>query len=244
MINRADTVWQSPALVQTYLDGVRGAIPLAKEQIEVMLRLLTARENPMQNFLDIGCGDGVLAAAIFARFPESEGTLIDFSEPMLKAAATRIDHLKNKAGVIQADYAKPDWIFKLGTQQFDAVVSGFSIHHQPDERKRSLYSEIFSLLKPGGSFINVEHVSSPTKWIESVYEEQFIDSLYAFSERKGWNKTRQQLTDEFFNRPDKEANILAPVEAQCEWLRTIGFRDVDCYFKIFELAVFGGRRRA
>ena len=40
----------------------------------------------------------------------------------------------------------------------------------------------------------------------------------------------------------QEGNILAPVELQCEWLRRIGFEDVDCYFKIFELAVFGGRR--
>ena len=37
-------------------------------------------------------------------------------------------------------------------------------------------------------------------------------------------------------------NILAPVGDQCDWLREIGFEDVDCYFKIFELAVFGGRK--
>ena len=42
-------------------------------------------------------------------------------------------------------------------------------------------------------------------------------------------------------RDDKEANILAPVEVQCEWLRECGFEDVDCFFKFFELAVFGGR---
>ncbi|HMQ52517.1 MAG TPA: class I SAM-dependent methyltransferase, partial [Anaerolineae bacterium] len=33
-------------------------------------------------------------------------------------------------------------------------------------------------------------------------------------------------------------------ETQCAWLRQLGFADVDCYFKIFELAVFGGRRPA
>jgi len=26
------------------------------------------------------------------------------------------------------------------------------------------------------------------------------------------------------------------------WLQEIGFADVDCYFKIFELALFGGRK--
>ena len=45
-----------------------------------------------------------------------------------------------------------------------------------------------------------------------------------------------------YNRPDKKENLLAPVEAQCEELRRIGFEDVDCFFKLFELALFGGRK--
>ncbi|MEO5802462.1 MAG: class I SAM-dependent methyltransferase [Verrucomicrobiota bacterium] len=72
------------------MDGVRGAIPLASEQIDVMLRLLSAQETPIPEFLDIGCGDDILAAAIFGKFPEAEGTLIDFSRPMLKSAADRM----------------------------------------------------------------------------------------------------------------------------------------------------------
>jgi len=54
--------------------------------------------------------------------------------------------------------------------------------------------------------------------------------------------TREQVAHEFVHRPDKAANILAPVEAQCEWPRACGYEDVDCFFKVFELAVFGGRK--
>jgi hypothetical protein len=68
------------------------------------------------------------------------------------------------------------------------------------------------------------------------------DSLHAFHGRQGSAKTREQVADEFVHRPDKAVNILAPVETQCDWLRACGFADVDCYFKVFELAVFGGRR--
>ena len=78
--------------------------------------------------------------------------------------------------------------------------------------------------------------------MEQRFEDLFIDALLEFSRRKGSTKTRAQITREFFQRPDKQANILAPVERQCDWLREIGYRDVDCYFKIFELAVFGGRK--
>ena len=47
-----------------------------------------------------------------------------------------------------------------------------------------------------------------------------------------------------FSGQDRRDNILAPVEEQCRWLRRIGFTDVDCFFKAFELAIFGGRRLA
>ena len=30
------------------------------------------------------------------------------------------------------------------------------------------------------------------------------------------------------------------MQEQCAWLRGIGFRDVDCFWKYFELAIFGG----
>ena len=42
----------------------RAAIPLAQEQISVMMSILRTRPEPVKNFLDLGCGDGILAAAI------------------------------------------------------------------------------------------------------------------------------------------------------------------------------------
>ena len=68
-MNRKDTVWQSAVVAQNFLEGVRGAIPLAAEQIDVMLRLLQAAQPQLENFLDLGCGDGILGRAILSRYP-------------------------------------------------------------------------------------------------------------------------------------------------------------------------------
>jgi len=35
---------------------------------------------------------------------------------------------------------------------------------------------------------------------------------------------------------------LAPTETQLTWLRELGYEDVDCYFRIYSLAVLAGRR--
>ncbi|MCH8814520.1 MAG: class I SAM-dependent methyltransferase [Chloroflexi bacterium] len=125
---------------------------------------------------------------------------------------------------------------------FDVVVSGYAIHHLTDDRKRELYGEVFGLLRAGGVFVNIEHVKSPSGRLEKLWEEMMLDSLFAYDTERGSRRSREEVADEFLHRPDKAANILAPVEDQCGWLRELGFVDVDCYFKVLELAVFGGRK--
>lgn len=234
-----DAVWKGSALAQIYLDEVCRAIPLSSEQIDVMLRLIDASGGPVERFLDLGCGDGILSDAVLARFPGTRGILVDFSAPMLERAAKRFEGRTASVSFVNFDYGQPRWTDAI--QDFaplDVVISGYSIHHQPDARKRELYAQILDLLRPGGICVNVEHVASATPWVAAVHDELFIDYLAAHHS----GQTREQVAATYYRRPDKTANILAPVEAQCEWLRRIGFADVDCYVKIFELAVFGGRK--
>ena len=61
------------------------------------------------------------------------------------------------------DYGDPEWSRDMHKRvYFDVIVSGFSIHHQPDTRKREIYQELYDLLEPGGIFVNIEHVKSAT----------------------------------------------------------------------------------
>jgi ubiquinone/menaquinone biosynthesis C-methylase UbiE len=243
MAARTDTVWKSRALVEKYLTGIRGAIPCAAVQLDVMMRMIQAGGRPVRSFLDLGSGDGILAGTILAHYPKARGVLVDFSADMLAAAKARFARRGPKPEYALLDYGAAKWIESIHRfSPFDAIVSGYSIHHQPDRRKHELFAELFDLLWPGGIFVNVEHVSSPTPWLERVQDDLFIDSLHAFGRQNGSRKSRAQIAREYFRRPDKAANILAPVERQCDWLRKIGFQDVACYFKIFELAVFGGRK--
>ena len=237
-----DEVWKLPAIVDRYL-SYRAAIPLAQEQIGVMISILKSRGRPVERFFDLGCGDGILAAAILGEYPTAQGLLVDFSLPMLKQARQQLKDYDSQLAYDNLDYGNPDWVnYMRSYAPFDAAVSGYSIHHQPDTRKREVYAEIYSLLKPGGWFINIEHVSSAAQLNIDLFEHHYVSARDAIEKQNGGTRTFDELAEEYKNRPDKAANILAPVELQCDWLREIGYEEVDCYMRIFELAVFGGRK--
>ncbi|MFQ5465086.1 MAG: class I SAM-dependent methyltransferase [Thermodesulfobacteriota bacterium] len=238
---RLDEGWKREGWARTYLTGIRGGIPLLAEQMDVMARLVSAACGGPASVLDLGCGDGALAAALVEGRPGARATLVDFSPPMLGLARARFSGHPSKVDFVAADFGDPGWVGLVeGFSSFDAVVSGYAIHHQTDERKMALYREIYGLLRPGGIFINMEHVASPTAWVGRVAEGHFDSALGAFQERAG--SPEGFPAEELAERRGREAHVLAPVEDQCRWLRDIGFTDVDCFFKVFELALFGGRR--
>ena len=232
--------WKTNHLAETYLEGVRGAIPFANAQIELMMRIINFFRPGMNSFLDLGCGDGVLGSVIFNSWPESRGIFMDYSEPMIGAAKMKCRAYRQKAKFIVQDFGAENWITSLADNfPVDVVVSGFSIHHQDDENKQRIYRQIFDkLLKPGGLFLNLEQVKSPTREIENLFNEFFLDKMRDFKKQNETKISFEVIEEEFYK--DKNVNILASVEEQCRWLKKIGFEQVDCYFKALELSIFGG----
>lgn len=234
--------WHTQELTRTFLEGVRGAIPGADMQLAVIGKIAELWCDQPRHILDLGCGNGILGHFLLSRFPSASGVFLDFSDPMLDATHQNVESLAS-ATVEKADFSSPQWLEVTATHApFDIGVSGFAIHHQPDERKRELYAEILELLAPGGLFLNLEHVASATEAGRKLFDDFFVDHLHEFHGRADPEATREAIAYEYYNRPDKKENMLASVENQCQWLREIGFSDVDCFFKVFELALFGGRK--
>ena len=237
--------WKDADVVRRYVKDRRAAFPYSIDQLMVMLKLLHYNEKEISTFIDIGAGDGILAHLVLEHNSDAYGYLVDFSEPMLAEAEKSLEKYKDSIEIINNDLGYPNWqesIFKDKNMKVDAVVSGYCIHHLPNERKYELYKEIYERLSDNGIFINLEHVSSSSPWGEMLSDEAFIDSMEEYETKQGKRRTREEINDEFHNRPDKKDNILLPVETQIEWLKKIGFKRVDVYFKSFELAVFSGTK--
>lgn len=169
----------------------------------------------VRRVLDIGAGDGRLLSLVLAARPGAEGIALDFSPHMLDQLRARFA-TTDSVRIIEHDLDRT--LPPLGT--FDAVVSSFAIHHLTHERKQTLYQEIWTILEPGGVFCNLEHVLP-------VSERAHARFLEAMGISTG---------------DEDPSNILLDVRTQLDWLRAIGFQEVDCHWKWRELALLGGRK--
>ena len=188
------------------------SIPHRVEGEATLLEFLPAKP---QRILDLGSGGGRLLALVKAARPGGHYAALEFS-PIMLDTLRKLFASEQDTEVIEHDLDRP--LPPLGT--FDAIVSSFAIHHLEHSRKRHLYAEVFALLAPGGVFLNLEHVSSPTLKLHEAF-------LTAISVPLG---------------EEDPSNKLLDLETQLSWLGEIGFTEVDCHWKWRELALITGTK--
>ena len=232
-------IWKDREVAKAFLTERSLLVPDRQRQLEVLLRVVRFYCPQPHRILDIGAGDGILLATLLEAIPDANGVAVDFSPLMLEQTRQRLDQFGQRATAVEADLQSSAWKNSL-PPLFDVIVSGFAIHHLSHERKRALYEEIYGLLADGGVFVNSEHVASTSPRIEQMFNAAMTEHLFQRRKEKGEEVTLEQVRREYIQRPDRAANILALMEDQCQWLREIGFREVDCFWKYFELAIFGG----
>ena len=101
--------------------------------------------------LDLGCGNGNLAAAIREQGHRGQYLGIDISEELIGIA--RGLGLPN-TNFIAGDLADPAWETTLPREAFDYILCFAVMHHIPGETLRvEFFRKVHALLAPGGSFI-------------------------------------------------------------------------------------------
>jgi tRNA (cmo5U34)-methyltransferase len=175
--------------------------------------------------VDLGAGSGLFSAMLHAAFPQAHLHLIDFSAPMLDLARERL----GASPLIT--YTLADYTTAPLPTNSDAIVSALSIHHLEDDRKQAILPNIVSALKPGGVFINADHIAGPTPGLEDEYQQRWLTDI------RRLGATEQQIADSLYRQQEDRRT---PIEPQLAWLRAAGFTDVDCWYKASSFAVLTG----
>jgi SAM-dependent methyltransferase len=230
--------WKREDLATGFVEDRRSLIPMFSEQEELTRILITRGGHRIRRFCDLGAGDGGLAQLVMDAHPGSTCVLVDFSEPMFRAAERSLGGRRDRWEQVDADLASSSWLEHLPRQErFDAVVSRLCIHHLPDERKHELYAEAFDLLEPGGLFLNWDHVAIGGL-AEGLFDEYFMERMIEAERKLEHPRSDEELRNLYMD--SHEEDILLDPETQCEWLRELGFEQVEIYFKAIELAIFAG----
>jgi ubiquinone/menaquinone biosynthesis C-methylase UbiE len=105
------------------------------------------------NLLDVACGPGVVTAALAPR--ARSVVAFDATQEMLEKAKARCA----RAGLVNVSFRQGDAeALPFGDAQFDGVVTRLAVHHFANPQRA--FAEMFRALRPGGTAVIVDVVSS------------------------------------------------------------------------------------
>ncbi|NEW06626.1 methyltransferase domain-containing protein [Paenibacillus sp. SYP-B3998] len=186
----------------------------------------TTAEIP--NILDLGAGTGLFSSFILANYASAKLTLIDLSGAMLDIAKQRLDSFAPNITYITGDYCQYEY-----PEAYDCIISSLSIHHLEDDEKHALYKRIFSLLKPGGVFVNADQVLGDSPFLQSLNRSDWETKIKKTALDPEALKAAYERT-----KLDK----MATLDQQLRWLQEAGFTDVDCVYKYYNFVVMHARK--
>lgn len=211
--------------VAYYDDWVEKALPCFDELFSVAVEVIPYPVLAELKVLDLGAGTGLFSSWVFNRYKRSQFTLVDVADKMLGISKKRFSPSGEQFSYITADYRSgiPD-------DSFDLIISSLSIHHLDDNEKQELFKNIFSHLKIGGVFINVDQIKGPSRHFQELYWNTWLSKV------RESGAGEEQIQDSIARRTafDQDATLAD----QVQWLYDAGFEKVDCVYHHYFIGVF------
>jgi SAM-dependent methyltransferase len=250
-----------------FLDTGRFFVPDREEQIEALCSQVPPPPpgDDRAVIVELCCGEGLLSAALLARFPGARVVALDGSPAMLeaarRAATTTIATISGSdaadapgseidAGRFEArlfDLADRSW--RRFPFPVHAFLSSLAVHHLDGAGKRELYADLARALAPGGALLLADLVEPATpearalaaaSWNESV-RRRALD----LAGHLGPYETFRDLRWNLYDDPEEDpADHPSPLFDQLRWLAEAGLAAVDVFWMKAGHAVFGGRKPA
>jgi tRNA (cmo5U34)-methyltransferase len=223
--------WADESFVASWLEREHSRAEERRLQFTLVRSLVPRAPDEPFRYMNLGAGDGSLDEFLLERFSQARATLVDGSSTMVEGARQRLGRFGDRVTVVRADLAGQGWQETVSAP-FDLAVSTIALHNLRDPRRiRELYAETYEVMADGGFFMNFDYLrpSSPAlgplaPWASADSEAQF----FARSHSGGGGGRNNPGT----------------IEEQLVWLREAGFAPVDCFWKEFIAALFGGFKGA
>jgi tRNA (cmo5U34)-methyltransferase len=227
-----------------FIDYGRYFVPQREIQLDILCRLVPDQPEPV-TFVELCCGEGLLAEALLQRFPSAQFIGFDGSPLMLEKARQRLKVFGTKFQPSHFDLASKEW--RNPAIQANAILSSLAIHHLTGKEKQTLYADLYRMLVPGGILGIADLILPASKqgtsiaaqaWdsavrLRSLGLDNDLGAFAAFEEQR-WNSFR-------YTDPD-DIDHPSGLYEQLRWLEAAGFQKVDVYWLNAGHAIFGAER--
>jgi len=203
-------------------------IPHYTEMIDALVRAIPFEKDASINVIDLGCGTGTVAQKIKSAFPNAKISCLDVAENMIRLAQKK---LGGTADCYVCGF--DEFVFD---KKYDVMVSSLALHHLAnDEDKKTFYRKIFDALNDNGVFYNADVVLGSNDRLQELYMAKWMTFMgKTVSSEEIENKWLVNYKTE--DRPTKLMNHL-------NWLKNIGFSEIDVVWKYYNFAVYGGSKK-
>jgi tRNA (cmo5U34)-methyltransferase len=227
-LERYGHAWNEPELAREYVERTDRDANQREDGFKIMIGLLPFDPDEAIRVLDVGTGQGAVAALVLYAFPNATAVGLDVSEPMMQIAGERMARYGERFRYHLGDFVDGELPNNLGGQ-FDVVVSSRAIHHLPTDNKQRLYRALYESLKPGGGIFNLDSVAPPDDVLHQRYRE-------AGRVIRGQPRTGESA----YRGGGLPGHYYEKLEEHLDLLRNAGFTSVDCFWKRLGMTLLGG----
>ncbi|MBB1252830.1 class I SAM-dependent methyltransferase [Streptomyces sp. OF3] len=136
-------------------------LPDREERFRTMLDVVEAAVGRTPRVLDLACGTGSISDRLLTRMPDAHSTGVDLDPALLTLARGHFADDK-RVEFVRLNLRDADWTDHLPHRQYDAVLTATALHWLTHGELVALYGRIAGVLRPGGVFLNVDHMPDPT----------------------------------------------------------------------------------
>jgi tRNA (cmo5U34)-methyltransferase len=231
--------WQSPEYAAAWVADAVARDPERIEQLQLLAKLIPQSHDAPIRVLDLGAGYGILTGIVLATFPLARVTLFDISQAMLDQAKPRLAAHLDQLDWALGDLTRPEWV-RAVSPPYDAVVSAAALHNMADGSVIArIYGQLVPLLAPGGAFLCYDHMSAGGPRMQDQFDEVQPIRRPGSGVAAGHDHAPAGGTSTAPAAATK-LRFRGSIAAHLGWLQTAGFAEVDCFWKGFHEAVYGG----
>jgi len=183
--------------------------------------------------LDLGTSRGDQIAAFLELDRDAFYLGMEISEPMLVAATERFFDLEDTVAIMRQDLREGlDGRGGYHRGGMSLVTAVLTLMFIPVEFRQRLLEDIYDAVLPGGAFIMVEKILGAGSVIDGAMVEEYSD----YKGITGYS------ADDIQRKRLALEGVLIPslASSHMENLRSVGFRQVDCFWRWMNFAGFIG----